>query len=120
MNVSQMLAHASAPLKMAYGEAKGSKRGLIGILFGGMMKRKYVGGAPFGKNLPTDRTFVFVDERNFEEEKQRLIAQVQRFTKDGPDKITKDQHPFFGEMSPQEWDIIQYKHLDHHLSQFGA
>ena len=28
--------------------------------------------------------------------------------------------PFFGTMTPQEWDIIQFKHLDHHLNQFGV
>ena len=120
MTVSQMMAHSTAPLLMAYGDAKGSKRGLLGILFGGMMKKKYVSGAPVTKNLPTDKTFIITDERKFEEEKQKLITQVQRFLKDGPDKITNDEHPFFGKMSAQEWDIMQHKHLDHHLRQFGA
>ncbi len=120
MDVSQMLAHASQPLKMAYGEAKGSKRGLFAILFGKMFKNKYVKGAPFEKNLPTDKTFVMKDQKHFDTEKQNLITSVQRFANEGPDKITKDKHPFFGEMTAQEWDIIQHKHLDHHLSQFGV
>ena len=29
-------------------------------------------------------------------------------------------HGFFGSMSGAEWGVTQYKHLDHHLRQFGA
>jgi Protein of unknown function (DUF1569) len=28
-------------------------------------------------------------------------------------------HPLFGEMSKSHWGILVYKHLDHHLRQFG-
>lgn len=30
------------------------------------------------------------------------------------------QHPFFGKMSAKEWAVIAYKHIDHHLKQFGV
>jgi hypothetical protein len=30
------------------------------------------------------------------------------------------KHPFFGPMTAEEWGIISYKHLDHHLKQFGV
>lgn len=29
-------------------------------------------------------------------------------------------HPAFGPLSPQEWARLGWKHLDHHLVQFGA
>ncbi|HVX88911.1 MAG TPA: DUF1569 domain-containing protein [Gemmatimonadales bacterium] len=29
-------------------------------------------------------------------------------------------HPAFGPLSPQEWGRICWKHLDHHLTQFGV
>jgi hypothetical protein len=29
-------------------------------------------------------------------------------------------HPIFGEMSREEWLIWAYRHVDHHLRQFGA
>jgi hypothetical protein len=120
MNSAQMLAHCTAPLKMAHGEIKG-KRGLIGFLFGKMAKKKFVNPAVvFDRNLPTDKNFMFPNASDFEAEKQKLIAKVKNFAEKGPDAITKDPHSFFGSMTPQEWDIIQYKHLDHHLKQFGA
>jgi hypothetical protein len=30
------------------------------------------------------------------------------------------QHPVFGTMSPSDWFIWGYRHVDHHLRQFGA
>jgi hypothetical protein len=29
-------------------------------------------------------------------------------------------HGFFGPLSGAEWGVSQYKHVDHHLRQFGA
>jgi hypothetical protein len=29
-------------------------------------------------------------------------------------------HPFFGKMSTKQWCVMAYKHIDHHLRQFGA
>lgn len=120
MNVSQMYAHCQVPLKVAYGDVK-LKRGLIAVLFGAMIKKKLVKNEkPFDKNLPTDKSFIVVDQREFESEKNKLTDLVKKFEQVGPNGITKDTHPFFGKMTAAEWDIIQWKHLDHHLRQFGA
>jgi hypothetical protein len=119
MNPAQVMAHCAAPLKMAHGEIKG-KRGLISFLFGKMAKKKYLGAGEFEKNLPTDPNFLFANPKEFEEERQRLIAKLNDFAEKGPKAITTEPHSFFGNMSPEEWDIIQAKHLDHHLKQFGV
>ncbi len=120
MNVGQMLAHCQVPLRAAYGEVKTS-RGLIGILFGGMAKKKYINkDMPFEKNLPTDKLFIMTTEKEFEEEKSKLIPLVKRFATQGANGITTEPHPFFGKMTADEWDRLQAKHLDHHLRQFGV
>lgn len=120
MNSTQMLAHCTAPLKMAHGEVK-SKRGIFSLLLGKYFKNKMVNPAtPFTRDLPTDPNFIFPNASDFESEKQKLINQIKNFSQKGPDGITKQPHSFFGYMSPQEWDIIQSKHLDHHLTQFGV
>jgi hypothetical protein len=119
MNISQMLTHAQRPLKVAYGELL-LKRGLIGLLFGGLAKKSLLKPEPFKKNLPTDPNFVVKDTRVFEEEKENLRSLVIRFAKNGPDGLTKDPHPFFGKLTVEEWDVLQWKHLDHHLRQFGV
>jgi hypothetical protein len=70
--------------------------------------------------LPTDKNFIIADQRDFEEEKRKLISLVQRFGATGPAGITEKQHPFFGMLTTDEWDKLMGKHLDHHLSQFGT
>jgi hypothetical protein len=120
MNVAQMLAHSQVPLKVAFGEHK-MKRGLMSILFGKMIKNKLIKDEkPFDRNLPTDKTFIVVDQREFDKEKNTLIELIKRFADKGTDAITNDPHPFFGILTPHEWDVLQWKHLDHHLRQFGA
>lgn len=119
MNVAQMLAHCQAPLQVALKEKK-LKRNLFGILFGKMAKKKLTSGKPFPRNLPTDKSFLVTDERKFEEEKSKLITLINRFTAAGGESISKETHPFFGKMTPEEWGILSYKHLDHHLQQFGV
>ena len=119
MDAAQMMAHSNTTLKVAFGELK-LKRGLMGMLFGGIAKKKLTGAEPFDRNLPTDRNFVVADRRNFEEEKRTLLALVKRFAQAGPGGITQEAHPFFGKMSPEEWDRLTWNHLDHHLRQFGA
>jgi Protein of unknown function (DUF1569) len=37
-----------------------------------------------------------------------------------PPGCTTHPHSFFGRMTADEWAILMYKHLDHHLRQFGA
>ena len=71
MNAAQMLAHCQVPIHVALGDVK-LKRGLIGVLFGKLAKKKLVGDEPFKKGLPTDKKFIVKDKRDFEDEKKEL------------------------------------------------
>ncbi len=119
MTVAQMLAHSQTTIEVALGQRK-LKGGLIAWLFGRMAKKKLMQEGPFKKNLPTAPSFIVKDERNFEEEKNRLIDLVRAFGGNNPEEIAKRPHPFFGKLTPDEWNILQWKHLDHHLTQFGV
>lgn len=111
MRVSQMLAHTQVPLLVAFGEHK-LKRGLMGILFGKLAKKQMITAAPFKK--------ICLRIKPFEKEKNKLIELVKRFARQGVAGLTKEPHPFFGKLTENEWDILQWKHLDHHLRQFGV
>ncbi|CAN5306049.1 hypothetical protein BH11BAC6_BH11BAC6_13970 [soil metagenome] len=119
MNVAQMLAHSQAPLEVALGN-KTLKHSFIGFLFGKMAKKQMLAEGPFKRNLPTDKSFLVKDERVFYDEQQKLVALVKKFTETDPVKIAARAHPFFGKMTEDEWGVLQWKHLDHHLIQFGA
>ena len=47
-------------------------------------------------------------------------ARIARFAEAGPAGCTTHPHSFFGRMTPNEWAVLMYKHVDHHLRQFGA
>ncbi|MBI5852006.1 MAG: DinB family protein [Planctomycetes bacterium] len=119
MDVAQMLAHCQAPLRVALGDLK-LKRGVMGILFGKMAKKKLLDPKPWKPGMPTAPEFIVKDRREFARERDTLVELVRRFGDGGPAALTADPHPFFGPLTAQEWDALQGRHLDHHLHQFGA
>ena len=119
MSVSQMLAHCQVPLQAALGE-KQFKRTFFGFVFGRIGKRQMLKDGPFKRNLPTDPRFIVKDNRDFDKEKKQLQVLVHKFATADPPAVAKKPHPFFGNMTQDEWGMLQWKHLDHHLRQFGA
>jgi hypothetical protein len=75
---------------------------------------------PLGKSSPTAKEFIITDKREFDKEKAELLELIKRFHEGGEKGATTFPHSFFGEMTPHEWGFTQWKHLDHHLRQFGV
>ena len=119
MNVAQMLAHCAVTLETPLGERQ-EKRSLIGRLIGPLVRASVFGAAPLRRNTPTDAHCVIVDERQFLEEQRRVLATLARLCDRGPSAADQRLHSFFGRMSGQDWGRLIYKHLDHHLRQFGG
>jgi hypothetical protein len=119
MDVAQMMAHCSAALDMASGRLI-LPRLLIGRILGPFVKPIYTNDKPFSRNSPTDKKLVIPDQRDFPREQEQLKLHIRQFHQDGEEKCTKHPHPFFGVLTPQEWSRGMYKHLDHHLRQFGV
>ena len=53
---------------------------------------------------------------NFERDRDEVLALMRRFISP---ETTYAAHPMFGHLSREEWLIWGYRHLDHHLRQFG-
>ncbi|HTT21715.1 MAG TPA: DUF1569 domain-containing protein [Candidatus Sulfotelmatobacter sp.] len=119
MDVAQMLAHCSAALDMASGKIN-PPRILIGRILGPLVKPIYTNEKPFSQGNPTDKMLVVSDARDFSREQTRLKDCVREFHQGGEEKCTRHPHPFFGHLTPPQWARGMYKHLDHHLRQFGA
>ncbi len=123
MNVTQMLAHMQIPMQVAFGHLQ-LKGGLMGFLFGKMAKKQLVNEKPFKKNSPTMKEFKTAgnnfSEQDFERERDKVLSYVDRFVTEGSKVIANKKHPFFGVLTIEEWDMLQWKHLDHHLRQFGV
>jgi len=119
MDVAQMMAHCSAALDMASGRVN-PPRILIGRLIGSFLKSVYTNERPFSPNSPTDKTLVVSDPREFGREREQLKTKIRDFHDRGEAKCTRNPHPFFGELNSSQWSRGMYKHLDHHLRQFGV
>jgi hypothetical protein len=116
MNVAQMMAHCQAQMRVALGDEK-LKQSFMGKLFGRWVKKTLLEEKPFSKNLPTAPSFLIKHNPEFEIEKNKLIGMITRFREEN---LTKEPHPFFGKMNYDEWAMGTWKHLDHHLKQFGV
>jgi len=121
MNPAQMMAHCSLGLEMAAGEIR-PKRALIGRILGPVVKPMALReNEPMRRNSPTSKELVVIgDKKDFEIERKRLTGLIDRFAAAGAAGCTSHPHAFFGSLTPDEWAILMYKHLDHHLRQFGA
>jgi len=119
MSIGQMLAHLNAFIETAL-DSNCQERMLIGKIIGRFFKNRYVSKKQFSKNSPTSKNYTFIDQKDFEKEKSKAILLIKQFYENGPEKCTKHPHPFFGKLTPNEWAIVQWKHFDHHLRQFGV
>jgi hypothetical protein len=119
MDVAQMMAHCSATLDMASGRTV-LRRLFIGRILGPFVRPLFTNDKPFSRNSPTDKKFLIADQRDFAKEREQLKVRVRQFHEGGETKCTTHPHSFFGPLTPTEWATGMYKHLDHHLQQFGV
>jgi hypothetical protein len=119
MDVAQMLAHCSTTLDMASGRLV-LPRLWIGRILGPFVRPIFTNEKPLSRNSPTDKNLVVSDPRDFSHEQKQLKLRVRQFQQGGEAQCTKHPHPFFGALTPQAWSTGMYKHLDHHLRQFGV
>lgn len=121
MSVSQMLAHCCVTYEMAYSPEKFSKPGFfMRWMLGRFVKPVVVGEAPYKHNSRTAPAFIITDQREFDREKERLTAFMRRTQELGAQHFDGKASHSFGNLSVTEWNNMFYKHLDHHLTQFGV
>jgi hypothetical protein len=119
MNAGQMLAHCAVALEVPCGD-RVKKQAFIGRVLAPFVRSSVLGDKPFSRNAPTDPDFKIAGDRDFGVEKKRLEALIDRFCGRGRSAPEGVVHSFFGRLSGEQWGRLMYKHLDHHLRQFGV
>ncbi len=119
MDAAQALAHCALALEAATGDAQLS-RPLPARMLGWLFKGWVLGDKPFAKNSPTHPMLVMTSPNDFERERKRMVAALRKFHELGPDSAARYEHAFVGKLTGDEWGRMQYKHIDHHLRQFGV
>ncbi|GAA5224868.1 DUF1569 domain-containing protein [Membranihabitans marinus] len=120
MNVGQMLAHCNVMYEMVYDNIHPKAKGFKKLLLKLFVKPMVVGPAPYKRNLRTAPAFLITDERDFETEKNRLIKYLEDTQALGGRYFHMKESNSFGFLTENEWNVMFYKHIDHHLQQFGV
>ncbi len=123
MAVAQTLAHCTSGMEMAMGAIQTKRAPFPATLLGPLIKPLvFRDDKPMRRNSPSSPELFTADPAQCElqRERSRLIAAIDSFFGQGAACCTSDPHPFFGPLNPQQWAILMYKHVDHHLRQFGV
>lgn len=116
MSVAQMCWHCQYPLKLGVENRPNTSKGnwFITVFF----KKSIYNDKPWRKGLPTAPQLRAKEAKNFDDEYGKLQTLIDDFY------TIKDReewypHPTFGSFTKEQWGQMEYKHLDHHLRQFG-
>ena len=113
-----MVAHLNESIRMALGDITPASKNLPIRFF--PLKQLIIYVLPFPKGAPTAPDLlvrsgraVWADEvKLFRELLARLVAQ--------PLDRSWPAHPAFGSMDRRSWGVLGYRHMSHHLTQFGV
>lgn len=120
MNVAQMLAHCNIiPFELMYEGTRPRPNLFIRLVMKWLVKPTAAGNKPYKKNSATGPDFKITSEKNFEVEKERLITYLIKTQQLGPEYFRDKESPF-GKLTETEWKNLFFKHLNHHLTQFGV
>ena len=111
MSVAQMLAHCCVTYRYVYE---------LSWILKTFVKKAVVNDVGYKHNTRTGSDFIINDEKDFEQEKSRLIDYLVRVQKDGKQYFDGKASFSFGKLNIEEWNNMFYKHLNHHLTQFGV
>ncbi|MEZ5025241.1 MAG: DUF1569 domain-containing protein [Chitinophagales bacterium] len=120
MNASQMLAHCNVTYEYVFNERADKPNFLVKWMLKKFVKKKVVDEIPYEKNIRTAPAFIVPDNKNFDKEKARLEKYINRVVELGEQAFQGKESNSFGVLTIQEWNNMMYKHLDHHLNQFGV
>lgn len=120
MSVAQMLAHVNVSYEMVFTDKHRRPNAFIRLLLKLLVKNKVVGPEPYKHNERTAPAFIISDVRNFELEKTRLLSHLNQTMQLGQEYFHNKASHSFGKLTADEWNVLFYKHLDHHLTQFGV
>ena len=120
MGVAEMLAHCNVTYEMTYTDMHPKPNFLVKLMLKGFVKKAVTSETPYPKNSRTAPVFLIKDSRDFETEKKRLVDHINKTNQLGAKHFDQKESHSFGPLSSEEWNNMFYKHLEHHLNQFGV
>ncbi|HTE27400.1 DUF1569 domain-containing protein [Flavitalea sp.] len=120
MTVAQMLAHCNVTYEMVYENKHPKPNKFLGFVLRSFVKKYVTNEQPYKRNMRTAAQFLIHEVRDFEKERLRLIDHLNKTQQLGEAHFHNKTSHSFGKLSKEEWNNMFYKHVDHHLTQFGV
>ena len=120
MDASQMMAHCNVSYDMAFDENYKKSNPVLRFILKNLAKKGLVNENPLKKNSSTAPEMLIKTPKVFDDEKSKLVSNVNNLVAKGEEFFHLKDHSGFGIMTKDEWNNFYYKHLDHHLTQFGV
>ena len=115
MTAHEMLAHLADWMLMAKGELKTAP--IKRVLRYPPLKQLAIYWLPFPRGVATAPELKGRKPLAWSVERAAVREHVQSF--ENLDLEAWPEHPVFGKMSAKAWCVFAYRHMDHHLRQFG-
>lgn len=120
MSVDKMLAHCNVTYEMVFEDIHPKPNVFVKFILKMMVKKNVVNEIPYKQNGSTAPQFIIKDSKNFEAERNRLINYINKSQQLGEGHFDNLASHSFGNLTKTEWNNMFYKHVDHHLTQFGV
>jgi hypothetical protein len=117
MDAGTMIVHLTAQLRAGLGELACAPKKTP--LNNWLMRRLIIYVLPWPKGTPTAPEFLAQPSTTWDEDLAALRAAMDRFAARGPGAAWPP-HPAFGPLTGRMWGVLAWRHLDHHLRQFGV
>ena len=115
MNVYEMVKHCTIWEEMLLNK-KLYRQSFIGRLFGKMALKDMLLDKPVKQNIPTVPSFKVSGNGDVAAAKAEWINLIGEHAERESSGFV---HPFFGKLTADQAGRMAYKHIDHHLRQFG-
>lgn len=120
MSPAQMLAHVNVSYEYTFGERTDTPPWIMRALLKIFLRPLLVGDKAYAKNTRTAPSMVMKESKDFDVEMKRLKTYMQRIYDEGEAAWDGRKQVTLGVLTSKEWSTLYWKHLDHHLRQFGA
>jgi hypothetical protein len=122
MTASQMICHLNDAFRGSMGELGGARVPRPATLYGRTVMKWWALMLPWPRGVRSpaaaDQERGGTPPTTFENDLAALRATTDRFVRELP-VLTQRSHYYFGHLSEAQWARWGYKHIDHHLRQFG-
>jgi hypothetical protein len=113
----KMVVHCTDALGMALGKIPAKSKRLP--IRHTPLKQLFVYWLPWPKGVPTAPELLQRSPAEWDAEVAVLLELMEEAAA-VPRGFEWPEHPAFGRMSHRAWGVLGYRHLDHHLRQFGV